>query len=59
MGGQALGADHPNVTAAINNLVAVLEALGKYDDALQLYERRAAAAAATAAATPGGMRAFT
>jgi len=37
---QALGPSHPNVSAALNNLVALLEELGRYDEALPLYERR-------------------
>lgn len=37
---KALGAGHPNVTAALQNLVTLLEQLGRYDEALPLYERR-------------------
>ena len=39
-GWQALGKDHPNTAAAVKNLIAVLEALGKFEEARPLYERR-------------------
>ena len=31
---QALGSGHPNVSAALNNLVALLEELGRFDHVL-------------------------
>jgi len=36
---KALGAEHPDVAATLNNLAGVYDAQGRYDDAESLYER--------------------